>query len=139
MKINPNDVRVLVVDDEPDVHAVLDKMLSSSGYNVDAAYSADEAFRIIGQNRPDIVLLDLMMPVVSGIEVCNRLKDDPATRDIIVLIVSARDEQRDRIEGLTHGADDYVSKPFHLKALMRKIEHMLEKREEKRFSEMIKP
>ncbi|MBN2251237.1 MAG: response regulator [Candidatus Altiarchaeota archaeon] len=139
MAINPNDVRILVVDDEPDVHAVLGKMLTREGYLVDSAYSADEAFACIEKHKPDVVLLDIMMPNVSGIEVCNRIKDDTKFRDIIVLIVSARDEQRDRLEGLTHGADDYISKPFHLRSLIRKIEHMLEKREEKRLSEMIHP
>lgn len=139
MKINPKDVRILIVDDEPEVHAVLDKMLGSVGYNVSAAYSAEEAFGHIRKTKPDVILLDLMMPVISGIEVCNRVKENPETRDIIVLIVSARDEQEDRIEGLAHGADDYISKPFHLKALIRKIEHMLEKREEQRFNEMVHP
>ncbi len=137
MAINPNDVRILVVDDEPDVHAVLDKMLSREGYMVDSAYSAEEAFTSIDKHKPDVVLLDLMMPNVSGIEVCNRIKENTALRDIIVLIVSARDEQRDRLEGLTHGADDYISKPFHLRSLMRKIEHMLEKREQKRLHERV--
>ncbi len=138
MTIPPNEVRILIVDDEPDVHVVLGKMLAREGYLIDDAYSADEAFRLIEQHTPDLVLLDLMMPKVSGIEVCNRLKGSPATRDILVLIVSARDEQADRIEGLAHGADDYVSKPFHLRSLVRKIEHMLEKREERRIRENAK-
>jgi len=139
MKNNPNDTRILVVDDEPDVHAVLDKMLTREGYTVDSAYSADEAYQAIERNKPDVMLLDIMMPQTSGIEVCNRIKENTATRDIIVLIVSARDEQADRIEGLAHGADDYVSKPFHLRSLIRKIEHMLEKRAEKQFDEIIRP
>ena len=138
MITSPTDVRILIVDDEPDVHVVLGKMLTREGYVVDDAYSADEAFRLIEEHPPDLVLLDIMMPKVSGIEVCNRLKGSPSTRDILVLIVSARDEQADRIEGLAHGADDYVSKPFHLRSLVRKVEHMLEKREERRMREKIK-
>ena len=74
------------------------------------------------------MLLDIMMPKVSGIEVCNKLKGDPSTKDILIVIVSARDGQADRIEGLTHGADDYISKPFHLRSLVRKIQHILTKK-----------
>ena len=75
------------------------------------------------------------LPSVSGIEVCNTLKSDPATKEILILIVSARDAQDDRIEGLTHGADDYVSKPFHLRSLIRKIAHMLAKNQQEKFEE----
>lgn len=139
MNINANEVHVLVVDDEPDVHAVLGKMLTREGYIVESAYNAQEAYNAIAKRKPDVILLDIMMPAVSGIEVCNRIKDDPTTRDIIVLIISARDEQRDRIEGLTHGADDFISKPFHLRSLIRKIEHMLEKRASMREHEAIPP
>lgn len=128
MTINTKGLNVLVVDDEPEIHTVLGKLLSKEGYNVDSAYSAAEAFEAVAKSRPDLIILDIMMPKVSGIEVCNRLKGDPATEDILILIVSARDAQKDRIEGLTHGADDYVSKPFHLRSLVRKIEHMLEKK-----------
>ncbi len=137
MTINPSSYRVLVVDDEPEIHAVLGKLLSREGYNVENAYNADEAFQSIQENRPDLIILDIMMPKVSGIEVCNRLKADESTSDILILIVSARDAQRDRIEGLSHGADDYVSKPFHLRSLVRKIEHMLEKRNEEKFQKEI--
>jgi two-component system alkaline phosphatase synthesis response regulator PhoP len=126
------------VDDEPEVHAVLGKMLVREGYAIQSAYNADEAFEKVKTRKPDLIILDIMMPRISGIEVCNRLKDDPATKDIMILIVSAKDAQADRIEGLTHGADDYVSKPFHLRSLVRKIEHMLQKRKEEEFEAAIK-
>ncbi|MBN1282197.1 MAG: response regulator [Proteobacteria bacterium] len=137
MEINQSKARVLVVDDEPEIHAVLGKLLSNEGYEVESAYSAAEAIESIRGKRPDLILLDIMMPKVSGIELCNRLKSDPATSDIMVLIVSARDAQSDRIEGLTHGADDYVSKPFHLRTLARKIEHMLDKKKKADFEKEI--
>jgi len=137
MEINPKDYRILVVDDEPEIHTVLGKFLSKEGYTVDSAYDAEGAYRAIADAKPDLVILDIMMPRISGIEVCNRLKSDPATKDILVLIVSAKDAQSDRIEGLTHGADDYVSKPFHLRSLVRKIEHMLAKRREEEFDREI--
>lgn len=117
----------MVVDDEQDVHTVLGKILARDGYVVESAYSAEGAFKKVEISKPDLIILDIMMPKVSGIEVCNRLKANPDTKDILIIIVSAKDTQEDRIEGLTHGADDYISKPFHLHTLVRKIEHMLQK------------
>lgn len=128
MRFSPQSYRILVVDDEPEIHTVLGKLLTKEGYSVASAYNAEEAYAAVSNSRPDLVILDIMMPKTSGIEVCNKFKSDAATRDMLVLIVSARDAQSDRIEGLTHGADDYVSKPFHLKSLVRKIEHMLMKK-----------
>lgn len=119
---------ILIVDDEPQIHTVLGKLLAKEGFQVASAYSAEEAYRKVETNRPDLIILDVMMPKVSGIDVCNKLKADPNTKDILILILSARDQQADRLEGLTHGADDYVSKPFHLRSLVRKIQHMLTKR-----------
>lgn len=121
--------KILIVDDEPQIHTVLGKLLSKEGFQVASAYSAEEAFQTVGKDRPDLIILDVMMPKVSGIDVCNRLKGDPKTKGILILILSARDQQADRLEGLTHGADDYVSKPFHLRSLVRKIQHMLGKRD----------
>lgn len=120
---------VLVVDDEPEIHTVLGKILSKEGHTVESAHNAEEAYKFLESTKPDLIILDIMMPKISGIEVCNKLKSEEATKDILILIVSARDAQADRIEGLTHGADDYVSKPFHLKSLVRKIEHMLVKKQ----------
>jgi DNA-binding response OmpR family regulator len=138
MSINEQSNLILIVDDEPEVHTVLGKMLAKEGYAVSSAFSADEAFEKVKTARPDLIILDIMMPRISGIEVCNRLKGDSETKDILILIVSARDAQADRIEGLTHGADDYVSKPFHLRSLVRKIDHMLQKKREQEFSAQIK-
>lgn len=130
----PKQGHILVVDDEPEVHAMLGKMLRREGYTVATAYNAEEAFAALAEKKPDLVILDIMMPKVSGIEVCNRLKAEPATRDILVLMISARDAQADRIAGLEHGADDYVAKPFHLRSLLRKIDHMLTKQREEIFA-----
>ena len=135
MELNRKEYHILVVDDEPEIHTVLGKILSKEGYSVESAYGAEEAYKAVAARRPDLILLDIMMPRISGIEACNKLKSDPATKDILILIVSARDAQDDRIEGLTHGADDYVSKPFHLRSLIRKIEHMLAKNQQEKFEE----
>ncbi|MBI2346460.1 MAG: response regulator [Deltaproteobacteria bacterium] len=116
---------LLIVDDDPQVHKLLAKMLPEPTYRITSAFTAEQAYTTIRSQRPDLVVLDLMMPKVSGIEVCNYIKGDPALKEILVLILSAKDAQVDRIEGLTHGADDYVAKPFHMRHLVRKIEHML--------------
>jgi DNA-binding response OmpR family regulator len=137
MNVNQSKANILVVDDEPDIHTVLGKLLTREGYSIEDAYNSEEAYASIAENKPDLVILDIMMPKVSGIEVCNKLKSDPETKDIVILIVSARDTQSDRIEGLEHGADDYVSKPFHLRSLVRKIEHMLSKKVETDFEHEI--
>ena len=136
MSLHPK-AHILVVDDEPEIHSMLGKLLQSEGFSVDHAYNADEALDAIAGQKPDLMVLDIMMPRVSGIELCNHLKAQNSTKDILVLIVSARDEQSDRIEGLVHGADDYVSKPFHLRSLLRKIDHMLLKKKEQIFAEEI--
>lgn len=119
---------ILIVDDDPQVHKLLAKMLPEPTYRVLSAFSADEALPAIERQHPHLIVLDIMMPKVSGIAICNYVKENPALKDILVLILSAKDAQVDRIEGLTHGADDYVAKPFHMKHLVRKIEHMLTKK-----------
>lgn len=121
---------ILIVDDEVQIHTVLGKILTKEGYAIRSAYNAEEAYAKIAEEKPDLIVLDVMMPKVSGIDVCNTLKADKETSDILILILSARDQQADRLEGFTHGADDYVSKPFHLRSLVRKIQHMLAKRGE---------
>ncbi|MBI4365367.1 MAG: response regulator [Deltaproteobacteria bacterium] len=116
---------ILIVDDDPQIHKLLSKMLPEPAYRISSAFSAEEAYAAIARERPDLILLDIMMPKVSGIEVCNYVKGNPALHNILVLILSAKDTQMDRIEGLTHGADDYIAKPFHMRHLIRKIEYLV--------------
>ncbi len=118
---------ILIVDDDPQIHKLISKMLPNEFYSVQSAFNAQEAFTAINRKKPHLIILDIMMPNVSGIEVLNEVKGNPKTQDILTLILSAKDSQTDRIEGLRQGADDYVSKPFHMKHLIRKIEHMLGK------------
>ncbi len=128
---------ILIIDDEQDVHTVLGKMLNKEGYIVQSAFSASQAQEMISQAKPDLILLDIMMPKTSGIELLNDLRTNLDTKDLLIIIISAKDEQTDRLEGLTHGADDYISKPFHLRSLVRKIEHVLQKKKEKNFQNEI--
>jgi DNA-binding response OmpR family regulator len=117
---------ILIVDDDPQIHKLISKMLPLEAYTERSAYSATEAMESIFKERPDLIVLDIMMPKISGMEVCNKIKGDATTRDIKILILSAKDTQEDRLDGLTSGADDYISKPFHMQHLIRKIEHMLQ-------------
>jgi DNA-binding response OmpR family regulator len=120
--------KVLIVDDDPTVHKLITKKLSSEIYHVQSVFDASSALSEVERVKPDLVILDLMMPRASGIEVCKAIKENRETRDVMVLILSAKETQDDRIRGLQLGADDYISKPFHLAALSRKIEYMLAKR-----------
>jgi DNA-binding response OmpR family regulator len=120
--------KVLIVDDDPTVHKLITKKLSSEVYSVQSVYDAPSALSEVGRVKPDLVILDLMMPRASGIEVCRAIKGNHETKNTMVLILSAKESQDDRIRGLELGADDYISKPFHLAALTRKIEYMLAKK-----------
>ncbi|MBI2343983.1 MAG: response regulator [Deltaproteobacteria bacterium] len=117
--------QILIVDDDPQIHRLLAKMLQEPTYHLMSAFSADDAYAMIDHHHPDMVILDIMMPKVSGIAVCNYIKSRPQCADIRVLILSAKDAQSDRLDGLQHGADDYIAKPFHMRHFLRKIEHML--------------
>jgi len=120
--------KILIVDDDPTVHKLITKKLPSAQYAIESVFDAPTAIDEIGKLQPDLVILDLMMPKVSGIEVCRSIKTNPETKDTLVLILSAKESQDDRIKGLEFGADEYISKPFHLASLTRKIEYMLSKK-----------
>lgn len=121
---------ILIVDDDPQIHKLLGKMLPQERFSVQSAYAANEAINAIERGSPDLIVLDIMMPKVSGIEVLNFVRSHSEFKEILILILSAKDAQDDRITGLSKGADDYVAKPFHMKHLVRKIEHMIAKKEE---------
>lgn len=124
----PSPWKIMIVDDDPTVHKLITKKLSGELYQIESVFDAPTAIEEVTRFQPDLVILDLMMPRTSGIEVCRAIKGSPATSHILVLILSAKETQDDRIRGLQLGADDYISKPFHLATLTRKIEYMLEKK-----------
>jgi len=104
--------RVLVVDDEPDIVALVAYHLAKAGYRVSTAASGVEALEAARAERPALVVLDLMLPAMSGFDVLEQLRVSDATRDVAVLMLTARREEPDRIRGLSLGADDYLTKPF---------------------------
>lgn len=117
--------RVLVVEDEPAQREVLAYNLQAEGFDVSQAQNGEEALMLVAEDMPDIIVLDWMMPNLSGIEVCRRLKIKPDTRSIPVIMLSARSEEVDRVRGLETGADDYVVKPYSVIELMARVRSQL--------------
>ncbi|MEO6528160.1 MAG: response regulator transcription factor [Gemmatimonadaceae bacterium] len=118
---NANAERILVVDDEPDIVALVAYHLAKSGYRVSTASSGTEALDSARRDRPALVVLDLMLPGMSGYEVLEQLRTEDATRGVGVLMLTARREEPDRIRGLSLGADDYLTKPFSPQELVLRV------------------
>ena len=112
---------VLLVEDEPAQRAVLSYNLEAEGFAVQQADNGEDALLLIAESPPDLILLDWMMPHVSGLEVCRRLRARPETRGIPIIMLSARSEEVDKVRGLETGADDYVIKPYSLAELMARL------------------
>jgi two-component system response regulator MprA len=117
------DARVLVVDDDPQLREALTRALELDGYAVDTASNGVKALEAIGARRPDVMVLDVMMPYVGGLDVCRTLRDRKDRLPILVL--TARDEIGDRVAGLDAGADDYLTKPFALEELRARLRALL--------------
>lgn len=116
---------VLVVEDEQAISELLQYNLEREGFTVQLAGDGEEAMLAIAERRPDLILLDWMLPEVSGIELCRRLQLRPETREIPVIMLTARSEEEDRVRGLDVGADDYVTKPFSMTELVARIRAVL--------------
>jgi two-component system phosphate regulon response regulator PhoB len=116
---------VLLVEDEPAQREVLAYNLEAEGFRVVQAADGEEAMMLVDETQPDIIILDWMMPNLSGIEVCRRLKIRPETRSIPIILLSARAEEVDRVRGLETGADDYVIKPYSVLELMARARAQL--------------
>ncbi len=117
--------RVLIADDEANIVASLEFLMEQAGFEVRVAANGDEALELAASFRPDLVLLDIMLPKKSGYEVCQRLKSDPATRDMKVVMVSAKGRDVEVAKGVELGADAYVVKPFSTRELVAKVREML--------------
>jgi len=116
---------VLIVEDEDALATLLEYNLGKEGFETRIASDGEEALLKIGESQPDIVILDWMLPKVSGIEVCRRLRSKNETRNIPVIMLTARSEEIDRIRGLETGADDYLTKPFSTKELIARLRAVL--------------
>ncbi|MEV8467417.1 phosphate regulon transcriptional regulator PhoB [Fluviibacterium sp. DFM31] len=116
---------VLIVEDEPAQREILAYNLESEGYAVARAENGEEALMQVKEQAPDLIVLDWMLPNVSGIEVCRQLKTRPETRGVPIIMLSARSEEVDRVRGLETGADDYVVKPYSVIELMARVRSQL--------------
>ena len=121
MQAAPSTERILVVDDEPEIVALVTYHLAKVGYRVATAATGQEALDLARRERPSLIVLDLMLPGISGFDVLEQLRSDESTRDIAVLMLTARREEPDRIRGLSLGADDYLTKPFSPAELVLRV------------------
>lgn len=121
--------RILVVEDEPNIVELVQLYLTNEGYEVLAAHDGREAIRLVRSEKPDLVVLDLMLPEVDGFEVCRRLRQ--GGNDLPIIMLTARDDDVDKIVGLELGADDYVTKPFNPRELVARVRAVLRRFERK--------
>jgi two-component system phosphate regulon response regulator PhoB len=117
--------KILVVEDEPDLLDLVVYNLRKEGFRPVRAENGEKALTLAHEERPDLILLDLMMPGLDGLEVCRRLRASEATRDIPIVMVTARAEESDAVVGLSVGADDYVKKPFGVRELLARVRAVL--------------
>ena len=126
---------ILVVDDEDDLLELVRYNLAKEGFEVVCVSSGEEALKAARKDPPDLIVLDLMLPAVDGLEVCRRLKADASTRDVPIVMLTAKSEEADMIAGLDRGADDYIGKPFSPRVLTARIKALLRRQEAKRQTE----
>jgi len=119
---------VLVADDDPDILDLVRYRLERSGYEVATARDGLEAVKLAGELAPSLAVLDVMMPSLNGFEVTRRLREDPATREIPVILLTARAQESDVQEGFAAGADDYIRKPFSPRELSARVQAVLGRR-----------
>ena len=117
--------KVLVVDDELNIRNILDFTLGAEGYRVIAAGDGEEALTLAATEEPDLIILDVMMPRSDGFEICQRLKENPATAGIPVILLTARNTSDDRRRGSEVQADEYITKPFRPQMLIDKVQSLL--------------
>ncbi len=116
---------ILVVDDEEDIRELVALNLSREEYQILSCDTGERALELVRSKKPDLVVLDLMLPGVDGLEVCRRLKADPSTRPVPIIMLTAKGEETDIVTGLELGADDYVTKPFSGKVLTARVRRLL--------------
>ncbi len=120
--------RILVVDDEEDLLELIRYNLTKEGYRVDCAASGEQAIHEARNSVPDLIVLDLLLPNVDGLDVCKHLKSDPKTQHVPIVMLTAKSEEADVVTGLELGADDYITKPFSPRVLLARIRSVLRRR-----------
>lgn len=118
--------KLLIADDESGIRSLVRMTLEDDSYEIVEAADGQQALNLAREHRPDVVLLDVMMPKMTGFEVCRAIKDDPKTKDMAVVMLTAKAQEVDEAQGMSVGADDYFTKPFSPVALMRKLDELFE-------------
>jgi len=134
---SPSRTRIALVEDEPDIASLLAAYLRKEGYTVDHFPTANRFFHALQRSRPDILLLDLMLPDADGFEICKAMKKNEAWSRIPIIIMTAKAEESDKILGLELGADDYITKPFSFKEMAARIKAVLRRSEAPEFAKTI--
>lgn len=125
----PRPPRILIAEDRPDGVELMEAFLANTDYEVESAIDGEETLRKVQEWKPDVILLDIMMPKISGFEVCKRLKASPATRDIAILMVTALDQPHDIDRAVDAGTNDFLTKPINKAELLRRIQAALKSRQ----------
>ncbi|PLX60827.1 response regulator transcription factor [Sedimenticola selenatireducens] len=117
---------ILIVDDEKNIAISVDYLLRREGYQVSVAHDGEEGLRLIQSDRPDLVLLDIMMPKLNGFQVCEAVRQNPALADVRIVMLTAKGRDAEKEKGLALGADAYITKPFSTRELVSQIKALLE-------------
>ncbi|WP_428623189.1 response regulator transcription factor [Sedimenticola sp.] len=117
---------ILIVDDEKNIAISVDYLLRREGFEVSVAHDGEEGLRLIREERPDLILLDIMMPKLDGFQVCETVRQDPALADIRIVMLTAKGRDAEKEKGLALGADAYITKPFSTRELISQVKALLE-------------
>ena len=131
-------MKILVVDDEKDITALVAYHLEREGFRVLQAYDGLQALELVKRERPNLLILDLMLPAMSGLDVCRRLRKEPETARLPILMLTAKAEETDKVLGLELGADDYLTKPFGPRELVARVKALIRRSEEAPAEEVVK-
>ncbi|MDK0953803.1 response regulator transcription factor [Clostridium perfringens] len=130
--------KVLIVDDEEHIRELIKFNLKKEGYDIEVAVNGTEALKLIREIKFDLILLDLMLPEIDGLEVCKEIRRNEETSDIPVMMITAKGEEFDKVLGLELGADDYITKPFSIRELMARVKALLRRSNVKKEENIIK-
>lgn len=130
--------KILIIEDDKDIVEMLKYNLMEEGYDIITALNGEDGIALARKERPNIIILDIMLPIIDGFEVCRMIKNDDITADIPIIILSAKSQETDKIVGLELGADDYVTKPFSPRELIARIRAILRREQGQRLSNRIK-
>jgi len=136
--MNKKDIKILLVDDEPDILEIVSYNLTTEGYQVITAENGIEAVKKAKKELPHLIILDVMMPEMDGIEACELIRKDPNLKDVVITFLTARGEDYSQLAGFDAGADDYITKPIKPKVLVSKVKALLRRFKDEEVSDTVK-